>query len=122
MEKRKLLVIEDNIETQLIFKVYLREYYDVEIAENAEIGMELIEEKPYNLLILDINLPGSINGEDVLKKLDESSSSAKFPIIVVTAYALKGDREKYINMGAKEFLSKPIDKTILLKSIENALS
>lgn len=116
-EKKKILIIEDNIESQLIYKVYLRTNYSVEFAETGEAGLELLKKNEYNLLLLDINLPGKLNGEDVLKFVRNEMGNAVFPIIVITAYALKGDKEKFLQLGANNYLAKPIDKQILLNEV-----
>lgn len=115
--KKKVLIIEDNIETQLIFKVYLRDQFSVEIADDAEKGLELLNEKRYDIMLLDINLPGKLNGEDVLKETRNGLKLEEFPIIVITAYALKGDKERFLNLGANNYLSKPIEKNTLLDEI-----
>jgi CheY-like chemotaxis protein len=117
-EKKKLLLIEDNIETQLIFKVYLRDKYSVEIAENAEKGLERLKKEPYDVLLLDIHLPGELTGEDVIQEIRTTPKLEKIPIIVITAYALKGDREKFLKLGADDYLPKPVEKSTLLGVVE----
>jgi|YelNatPaOPRAMG01_1025707.scaffolds.fasta_scaffold00256_14 CheY-like chemotaxis protein len=121
-EKKKVLIIEDNVETQLIYKVYLRSFYDVEIADTGESGLELLKQKKFDILLLDINLPGKLNGEDVLKIIRKELKLSNFPIIVLTAYALRGDREKFINMGANNYISKPVDKSVLLEEVKKLLA
>ena len=116
-DKKKILIIEDNIETQLIFKVYLREKYSVEIAGNAEKGIELLTQSKFDLVLLDINLPGKWSGEDVLKEARKIFNNEELPIIVITAYALRGDREKFLRLGANDYLSKPVEKAALLEEI-----
>ena len=116
--KKKVLLIEDNIETQLIFKVYLRDKYSVEIAENADKGIELLKSKYYDALLLDIHLPGELTGEDVILEIRKTHKIEKIPIIVITAYALKGDREKFLQLGANDYLPKPVEKSTLLGVVE----
>ena len=58
--KKRILIIEDNIESQLILKVYLRELYSIDIAEDAEGGVAFLKKNSYDLLLLDINLPGKL--------------------------------------------------------------
>ena len=117
LEKKKILIIEDNIESQLIYKVYLRSIYSVEFADTGESGLELLKANKYNLLLLDINLPGQLNGEDVLKAIRNNLKIPDFPVIVITAYALKGDKEKFLQQGANNYLAKPVDKKVLLDEI-----
>ena len=116
-KKKKILIIEDNIESQLIYKVYLRSNYSVEFAETGEDGFELIKKNQYDLLLLDINLPGKLSGEDVLNKVRKELMLTDFPIIVITAYALKGDKERFLEQGANDYLAKPVDKQILLNAV-----
>jgi CheY-like chemotaxis protein len=121
-KKMRILIIEDNIESQLILKVYLRELYSVDIAEDAESGLGYIKANQYDLILLDINLPGKLNGEDVLKEVRSDSILKKLPVVVITAYALKGDKERFINQGASDYLSKPVEKQILRDTISKYLS
>ncbi len=120
-ERKKILIVEDNIETQLIFKIYLRDKYDVDVADDAEKGIDLLQKNKYDLLLLDINLPGRLNGEDVLKEVRNGMDLPAFPVFVVTAYALKGDKEKFLQLGANKYISKPVEKAILRKEIEEYL-
>jgi DNA-binding response OmpR family regulator len=118
--RKKILIIEDNLETQLIFKVYLRDYYDVELIEEAETGLELIGKNNFDLILLDIHLPGKYDGVHVLKEV-RSNLKLKTPIIIVTAYAMKGDREKFIKLGADDYIAKPVSKVTLLTKVDSIL-
>ena len=118
--RKKILIIEDNLETQLIFKVYLRDYYDVDLNEEAEGGLDLITKNNYDLVLLDIHLPGKFDGIHVLKQV-RAHLKLKIPIIVVTAYAMKGDREKFLKLGASEYIAKPVSKVTLLTKVDTLL-
>jgi two-component system sensor histidine kinase BarA len=109
-ERQKILLIEDNLDTQLIFKVYLRDLYDLEVADTAEMGIKLLRENNYDLLILDINLPGKLDGTAVLNELRNEMNKKHFPVLVVTAYAMNGDKEKYLEQGASDYLPKHVMK------------
>jgi CheY-like chemotaxis protein len=99
----------------LILKIYLRDFYEVDIVPDAVEGLKKIKKNKYALIILDINLPGELNGNDVIKKVKNDPEFSSIPILVVTAYALKGDKEKYLAMGANCYLPKPVDKKEILK-------
>ena len=113
--RKKILIIEDNAETQLILKIYLRDFYDVDTVETGTEGLQKISKNGYSLIILDINLPGGVDGNDIIKKLKKDPKYKQLPILVVTAYALKGDKEKYLAMGANGYLSKPVNKNEIVK-------
>lgn len=119
--KKKILIIEDNFETQLVFKIYLREFYEITISDNATDGLEEIKNNNFDLLILDVNLPGKLDGNDVLRIL-KKEFQLDIRVIVVTAYAMKGDREKFLAQGADDYIAKPVEKAFLLKRIAAHLS
>lgn len=119
--KKKILLIEDNIDTQLIYKVYLREIYDLEIAANAESGLKLLNEKQFDLVVLDINLPGKLSGSDVLHEIKNGPGYPDVPVLVVTAYAMKSDMEKFISQGADDYLAKPVNKDDFLERVGGLL-
>lgn len=121
-DKKRILIIEDNTETQLILKIYLRDLYDIHAVSTAAEGLNKVKENKYNLIVLDINLPGELNGNDVLLQLKKDPDYNSIPILVVTAYALKGDRENYIAMGANAYLPKPVDRKDILKSVEELIN
>ncbi len=121
-DRKKIIIIEDNIESQLILKVYLRDFYTVDIADNALTGIDLLRKNNYDLLLLDINLPGRVSGEDVLKEIRNDSILKDLPVIVITAYALKGDRERFLSQGANDYLSKPVEKAHLRNMIAKTLA
>ncbi len=117
--RQKILLIEDNYDTQLIFKIYLREFYDMEVAGTAEEGIEMLRKNNYDLLVLDINLPGKLDGSAVLNELRNEMNKKDFPVLVVTAYAMSGDREKYIQQGANAYLPKPVRKDDFMDKIRS---
>ena len=121
-ERKKILIVEDNTETQLILKIYLRDFYDVDIVQTASEALKKIRKVTYALIILDINLPGELDGNDVIKTLKNDPEFNQIPILVVTAYALKGDREKYLSMGANGYLAKPVGKHNIIGIVNELVS
>ncbi len=121
-ERKRILIVEDNTETQLILKIYLRDFYEVDLVQTAVEGLKKIKKNKYALIVLDINLPGELNGNDVIKKVKNDPESDSIPILVVTAYALKGDKEKYLALGANGYLPKPVDKKDILKLVRELVA
>jgi two-component system, sensor histidine kinase len=122
--KKKILLVEDNIDTQLIFKIYLRETFDLEVTNTGENGLKLLNENKYDLLILDINLPGKLDGSDVLQEIKNNmnKSSNISPVLVVTAYAMKEDKEKFISQGADDYLSKPVNREDFMNKVNEIIA
>ena len=106
-KSHKILVVEDNKTNQMLLKMMLLDLNLVcDIAENGLEAFEKIQKTDYSLVLMDENMP-IMNGIEATKKIRELK--VKVPIVAVTANALKGDREKFINAGMNDYLSKPID-------------
>jgi CheY-like chemotaxis protein len=121
-EKAKILYVEDNLDTQELVKIFLRPIADVDCSTNAENILQILSEKNYDLLLLDINLPGKIDGIDAIKLIRRDERFKDFPIIAVTAYAMISDREKFLNLGCNEYISKPFFKEELINKVKEILN
>ncbi|MEJ5304350.1 MAG: response regulator [Ignavibacteria bacterium] len=121
-QKAKILYIEDNLDTQELIKIFLRPLAEVDCSINAENILQLLSEKNYDLILLDINLPGKIDGTDAIKLIRRDERFKDIPIIAVTAYAMIGDREKFLNMGCNEYIAKPFFKEELINKVKQILN
>jgi CheY-like chemotaxis protein len=119
--KKKILVVEDNTETQLIIKVNLRDSYNIEIADNAKSALELLKENEFDLVLLDVNLGNDLNGREVLDNIRGELNFHDLPVIIITAYDLKEDEKNLLIKSSCDYLEKPLDKNVLLESIDNCL-
>ncbi len=107
--KEKILIVEDNPQNMRLLKMTLRakDYTLLKATDGGEALDMAVREQP-DLIIMDIRLP-KVNGLAVTKKLREIPEFRHIPIIAVTAYAMKGDRERVIKAGCDAYLSKPIN-------------
>ncbi len=121
-KKNKILVVEDNTETQLIIKVNLRDIYDVEITDNIDDAISLIKNNKFDLVLLDINLGNGKDGRDVLNMIKEEPDYSNLPVIIITAYDIDEDEKDLLMKLSCDYLEKPLDKKVLLNSIGNCLS
>ena len=120
-KKPKLLVVEDNRETQLLIKVALRKEYDVLIVNSADEATVLLSKNHFELVLLDLNLNGQGNGKSILKNIREIMHNTELPVIITTAYDLSLEDKKYFEEHANGFVQKPFDNKILLNSIKQIL-
>ncbi len=120
--KLRIAVVEDNPDNRMLVEAILDELYDiVEFETGQQAVAELVEAEP-DLILLDISLP-EMDGTEVLEWIREQESLAALPVIALTAHAMAGDREKYLNLGFDDYLTKPIiDETVLMGAIERCLS
>ncbi|PJZ75421.1 response regulator [Leptospira neocaledonica] len=105
----KVLVVDDNIvNLKLICELLELDEYEVLKAGNAEEALQIIENFPLDLILMDIELPG-IDGLTLTRQLKERENTKNIPIIAVTAFAMKGDAQKAYGAGCDGYITKPID-------------
>lgn len=121
---KSILIAEDHpVNRELLRELLEARGYSVDEAENGqEVLVKLAQSKP-DVLLLDLSMP-VMDGYTTLKKIRENASTASLTVVAVTAYAMRGDREKAIEAGFDGYLSKPIDASLLdaeLKRVWNKL-
>ena len=112
------LYIEDQVDSQILFKVQMKELGDIKFAVSFEEALPLITSQSFDFIVMDINLQGEYNGLDALKMIHQMPGFKSLPIIAVTAYVLPGDKEKFIAAGFNEFISKPIFREKMIEALE----
>jgi len=108
--KPSLLIIEDDENAAALLKLNLKSSFDVDLAFSGEVGLSMLEENQYDLVVLDYMLPG-IMGDTVLDKIMQVDSSQH--VIVMTAFDTQEMNKTMILNGACEFLAKPFDLAVL---------
>ena len=105
--KEKILIVEDNPLNMRVIEMTLKaENYVLLEASDGEEALEMVMRERPDLILMDIRLPG-MSGLEVTRKLRETPAFSHTPIIGLTAYAMKGDREKVVESGCDAYLSKP---------------
>jgi len=113
-EKLKVLLVEDNIVNVKVATMMLKRYgIDCELASNGEIAVEKIKNgQQYDLIFMDIQMP-VMDGITATKLIRSLPNGINIPIIAMTANAFDDDREKCLNAGMNDFLTKPLKKDLL---------
>lgn len=118
----RLLIVDDNeMNRDMLARRLLRKGYIVAMAENAKDLLERIKQNAIDLVLLDIEMP-EISGLDALQKLREHYSAAELPIIMVTAKSQSDDIVKALDLGANDYLTKPVDFPVAVARIGTQLS
>ena len=109
----RVLVVDDN-PTNLKLVTYLVQAngYEVATAGDAEAALAAIAAHPPDVILMDLQLPG-VDGLALTRQLKEDAATEHIAIIAVTAYAMKGDREKALAAGCDAYVTKPIDTRAL---------
>ena len=115
---KRILLIEDNPEVrENTSEILSLANYEVLVAENGKIGVDIAQRQKPDLIICDIMMP-ELDGYGVLHILSKNEQTAAIPFIFLTAKTEKTDIRKGMNLGADDYLTKPFDDTDLLNAIE----
>ncbi|RMG92605.1 MAG: response regulator [Chloroflexi bacterium] len=117
----KILLVEDNEMLQEILaeRLCLRNF-DVVIANNGQLAVELVQKESPDLILMDMSLP-VMDGWEATRRIKSNPETAHIPIIALTAHALSGDREKALEAGCDDYETKPVNFPQLLEKIKQYL-
>lgn len=118
----KILLIEDDKITVDVIERFLKKLYYIKSVNDAEAALDAAAADVYHVILLDINLGRGKNGIEALKEIRQIPGYINTPVVAMTAYAMSGDREKFIAAGCDYYIAKPFTKKdicILLEKINN---
>tara|TARA_Y100001980_G_C14527464_1_gene303079 strand:- start:76 stop:771 length:696 start_codon:yes stop_codon:yes gene_type:complete len=118
-DNKKILIVEDekDIRNLLIFNLQ-KHHYEVDSINDGEKALPLIRKNKYDLILLDIMLPG-VNGFDLTRIIKNDNSICQIPIIMLTAKGEDEDIVKGLTIGADDYITKPFSIKVLIARIEN---
>jgi len=122
MDKKTILIVDDNADTRLLFSARLRanQYHTVFAADALQAISVARKEQP-DAILLDLGLPGG-NGLLVLERLKTNASLSCIPVIIVSSEDPQVAEARAIQAGAVAFLQKPVDQDKLIASVQQAMA
>ena len=121
MSEHTILYVEDNeYNRKIVRQLVSHTPYRLVEAIDAESGLALAQEQPPSLILMDVQLP-KMSGLDATRALKADARTAHIPVIVITSFALSGDREKAAAAGADSYLAKPYSPRELMAMIRRYL-
>lgn len=120
MPAKRVLVVEDNDMNMQLVEYLLEEGgYEIVKAINGEEALEIARNASPapDLVLMDIHLPG-MDGLSVVREMKADTRIGRVPILALTAHAMRGDRDRFLEAGCDGYISKPIDVKTFLSSIE----
>lgn len=115
----KILIVEDNeMNRDMLSRRLERKGFDVVMAEDGKKGVDMSRSENPDLILMDLSLP-IMDGWEATSTIKSEENTRDIPIIVLTAHAMSGDREKALEAGADEYDTKPIDFKRLLGKIKD---
>ena len=114
----KILYVEDNEDNIFMLSMFLkRKGYEVFIAKDGQAGVDQAKTLLPDLILMDIGLP-VLDGYAATQQIKKDEKTKHIPIIILTAHALSIDKEKALQSGADEYVSKPVNLQVLMKVLE----
>ena len=118
----KILVIEDNNQNRILMRQILTHNgYEVLEAADGLTGLEMARTNMPDLILLDIQMP-VMNGFELIRELRNTPELSRIKVIAVTSFGMKSDREKALEAGFDEFVTKPIDTRTFPELVREILS
>ncbi len=112
LEGNRILLVEDNeINRQLMVKILEKYKLEIDVAEDGERATEIFRENYYDLVFMDISMPvmDGVDASVLIRMIERKQRRSKHtPIVALTAHAVRGDRERYLNGGMDDYITKPI--------------
>ena len=119
--KGKILIVEDNLRNMRLIELLLKDSgYTLLKATDGEEALDVAVSEQPDLILMDVQLP-RLSGLEVTRQLRQMPAFSRIPILAITAYAMKGDREKFIAAGFDAYLSKPINTSELREMVAEML-
>jgi len=122
--KIKILLAEDNEANQFLIKALTKaKNWNITVVENGQEAVEAFKKDEFNLILMDVQMP-LMNGYEATMMIRdiEKERGTHVPIIALTAYAMKSDKDMCIEAGMDDYISKPFKRQIFLDSIEGFLA
>jgi CheY-like chemotaxis protein len=117
---KTVLIVEDvDLNRDLLVQL-LEDDYRLVLAEDGVSALERAAETMPDLILMDLSLP-RMDGWEATRRLKADERLARIPVIVLSAHAMRGDEERARASGCEDFLTKPIDETLLLRKLAGYL-
>jgi signal transduction histidine kinase/CheY-like chemotaxis protein len=106
----RVLVAEDNsINRMLIVKILQKREFEIDLADNGVIALNMVKDKDYDIILMDVQMP-EMDGYEATRVIRDMEEHKRYvPIIAMTAHTIKGERERCIEMGMDDYVSKPFN-------------
>ena len=117
----RLLIVDDEPLIRTSLAEFLeQDGFSVRMAADGQQALELAQSVPFDLVLTDIQMPG-MDGFEAIRRIRMDSSMAATPVVALTALAMPGDRQRCLEAGANEYISKPISLRYLADIIETEI-
>ncbi|WP_317043796.1 response regulator [Chryseobacterium phocaeense] len=116
--KKKILIVDDDPRNIFALKLTLKSRgYQIESCISAQVAINILKEQEIDIVLMDMMMP-EMDGYEAIKIIRNTPGISEVPVIAVTAQAMPEDRQKCLDVGAQDYISKPVDVDQLMIAIE----
>lgn len=120
---KRVLYVEDEMINALVMRKFLEKDFEVVLAASPAACREYLAHTIPDVILMDINLgTSSSDGIDLFQEVRAQANLSHIPIFAVTAFAMPGDRERYMEIGFDDYFSKPVNRNQILERIRQVTS
>ncbi len=112
MEQKKLFLT----------KVFLKEICNLKFSSSGEDALIAVENEKFDAILMDINLGTGMSGTEAAIKIKQLDEYKETPIVAVTAFAMKGDKDEFLKAGCTHYISKPFNRISISRLMKNILT
>jgi PAS domain S-box-containing protein len=113
-----ILYVEDDFSSGLLVKNNIKDICNIDIVTTGEEAVEIVKTKKYKAILMDINLGTGINGVTAAKEIRLINGYKNVPIVAITAFAMVGDKERFLEYGFNHYISKPFVKNEIVELVK----
>lgn len=118
MSKGRVLIVEDNMDTyELVRFILEKNGYEVFLAVNGRDGVNAATKQKPDLIVMDLSMP-EMDGWTATRLIKQNHQTSAIPLIALTAHVLPGDRQRAVDSGCDEYITKPMDLLELVETVD----
>ncbi len=121
-QKKRLLVVEDDEDSQKFLNLFLKRSFDLQMSNSAETFYNMLEKHEFDLILMDVSLRGEKDGLQLTREIKALDKYKDIPVVALTAHAYQRDRAEAYKAGVNYFLTKPVKNELLLETLQEAVA
>ncbi len=121
-QKYKLLVVEDDEDSQRFLTIFLKREFIISMSNSADTFYEKLENDDFAVILMDVSLRGEKDGLQLTREVKNNDKYKHIPIVALTAHAYQRDRTEALKAGVNNFLTKPVKNELLLDTLKQAIA
>ena len=118
-QKYKLLVVEDDEDSQRFLKLFLKREFIISMCNSGETFYKELENDQFDVILMDVSLRGEKDGLQLTREINEKYKN--IPVVALTAHAYQRDRAEALKAGVNYFLTKPVKNETLMETLQTAV-